>query len=179
MMKLTATLLLLLCLIPLAYAHEDKPRTAAGATTAEERETLSRLHVANQKEIKAGALAVERGQSKETRRFGRHLVDDHTAADGKLVALAKRKSVELPEMESSALDVLRNAKDADFDRIFSSMMVKEHEQAIKLVKGAQGTCKDTEILAFLKDVLPTLEKHRDMAADLQNPIRAEAPVQKR
>lgn len=174
MPKLIATLLLLLSLVPAAYAEKTKPKMVSA--TAEERETLSRLHVANQKEIHAGALAVERGQTKDVRAFGRHLVDDHGTADTKLVALAKKKEVSLAEMESTALDLLRAVKDPDFDRLFATMMVEEHEQAIKVVQGAQGTVKDTEILALLKDTLPMLENHLDVAEKLQNPARAEAPI---
>jgi putative membrane protein len=176
MMKFIATLMLLLSLVPAVYADKTKPKVASA--TAEERETLSRLHVTYQKEIKAGALAVERGQAKDIRAFGRHLVDDHGTADAKLVALAKKKEVSLPEMQSSALDLLRSAKEPDFDRLFIGMVIREHEQAIKLVQGAQGTVKDTEILAFLKDTLPMLEKHRDAAEKLQNPARAQAPVRR-
>jgi putative membrane protein len=177
MKNITAILLLVIALAPIVYADDNSPKSVSA--TPDERETLTVLHVANQKEVKAGGLAIERGQTKGIREFGKMMVEDHTAADDKIVALARKKDVVLAEMESTALDTLRATKDTEFDRTFITMMVKEHEHAIKVVKDAQRKCKDKDILAFLGDTLPTLQKHRDAAERLQNPTRAEASPTKR
>ena len=170
MRRLLVGLLVTLSFVGLAVAQSSRttlddraPKPPVVQVTAEESEAISRLHAANQKEIGAGALAAERGQTGEVRNFGRHLVDDHTAADRKLKDLAQKKSVKLSDSESSVLSTLRATPDSEFDRVFVATMIKEHDAAIELVREAQEECKDPEIRAFLKTTLPMLLKHRDMA----------------
>src|SRR5882672_2708862 len=56
---------------------------------------LGKLHHSNQKEISMGKLAQKSGRTREVKAFGLALVNDHTAADHKVVALAKQEKVNL------------------------------------------------------------------------------------
>ena len=59
--------------------------------SAQTAEVLSKLHHSNQMEVAAGKLAQEKGQSKDVKAFGKTLVTDHSAADKKVMALAKEE----------------------------------------------------------------------------------------
>src|SRR4051794_39224918 len=58
---------------------------------------LSRLHKANQDEISLGRLALERSQNQEVRAFAQMLIDDHSAADPKVLQLALTEQLTLVE----------------------------------------------------------------------------------
>ena len=80
-------LFLLTAAVP-ALAADAPPATA---------DVLGKLHESNQKEIAMGKMAQKNGKSKEVTTFGKTLVKDHTAADKKVLTLAKQEKVELPK----------------------------------------------------------------------------------
>jgi putative membrane protein len=89
--------------------------------TAQTAEVLNKLHHSNQMEIAAGKLAQEKGQSKDVKSFGKILVTDHSAADKKVMALAKDEKIDLPAdvpMPPDKMDKMKAASGAEFDRMF-------------------------------------------------------------
>lgn len=153
---------------------------ARGAETAPSAETASvllKLHHSNQMEIAAGKLAEEKGQSKDVKSFGKTLVTDHTAADKKVVQLAKDEKIELPTSEpmpSGSMDKLKSAPATDFDRMFASDMLEDHKKDIAEVKTARDSTTDPKLKALLTSTLPVLEKHRDTAQKLVTKLGAAA-----
>jgi putative membrane protein len=126
-------------------------------------EVLSKLHESNVKEVEMGKLAQKNGQSKEVKAFGKTLVDDHTAADKKVKALAKKEKVELsdtkPEME-------HDMSGADFDAKFAKSMLDDHQKDVEEVRKARDATNDPQLKALLSQLLPTLEKHQETARKL-------------
>jgi putative membrane protein len=55
----------------------------------------------------------------------------------------------------------------EFDQAFLTMMVNGHEYVIDMVKNAQANAKD-DLKSMLDQMLPTLQRHKDMAQDLMN-----------
>ena len=181
---------LLVCIASVGYAHADDekretspktsqkagadPKTGTKAETAKaenkplsaaESGVLNDLHASNLTEIAAGKLGQKSAVAPAVKAYARMLVKDHTAADAKVRALAKRRSVTLV---STARDIsnLEAHSGASFDRAFLAMMVTGHGEAIEKVKRAQQTCEDTEVRKLLDETLPRLEKHRDQALKL-------------
>lgn len=66
----------------------------AQSTQLSDDAVLMRMHHTNMLEIRAGKLAQRNGTAK-VKAFGARLVRDHTAADGKVVALAKKLGISL------------------------------------------------------------------------------------
>jgi predicted outer membrane protein len=60
---------------------------------------LTFLHRDNQNEIALAKLAKENGSSKEVKDFADHIVKDHQSADDQVMALAKRKNIDLSAAE--------------------------------------------------------------------------------
>jgi putative membrane protein len=73
----------------------DAPATA---------DVLAKLHASNQKEIAMGKLAEKNGTSKDVIKYGKMLVKDHSAADKKVVALAKKDIAEATTARDNTTD---------------------------------------------------------------------------
>jgi putative membrane protein len=131
-------------------------------------EVLGKLHHSNQMEISAGKLAQERGQSKDVKSFGKTLVTDHSAADRKVMALAKEQKIDLAPggAPMPGMDKLKTLSGAEFDRMFASEMLKDHEKDVAEAKSARDSTNDAKLKALLAGVVPVLEKHRDTAQKL-------------
>jgi putative membrane protein len=146
--------------------------TAQGADkegNAQTAEVLSKLHHSNQMEIAAGKLAQEKGQSKDVKSFGKTLVTDHSAADKKVMALAKAEKIDLPAdmpMPSDKMDKMKAASGAEFDKMFASHMLDDHKKDIAEAKAARDTTTDAKLKALLTSTIPVLEKHREIAQKL-------------
>jgi putative membrane protein len=138
----------------------------ASAQTAE---VLGKLHHSNQMEIAAGKLAQEKGQAKDVKSFGKTLVTDHSAADKKVLALAKEEKIDLPAdvaMPHEKMDKMKAASGAEFDRVFASHMLEDHKKDVADAKAARDTTTDAKLKALLTSTIPVLEKHRETAQKL-------------
>jgi putative membrane protein len=152
-----------------------------------ESQVLAKLHAANQMEMEAGGLAASRAQSGKVKRYGEQLIKDHRQADNSVMALAKRKGVDLqsvPSMPSrpsgesegenesdahaqrSSMEQLRTLTGSEFDRAFLAMMVADHDDALRLVRNARSQTQDPELRALLAKLTPVLRQHYDLAQRL-------------
>ena len=91
--------------------------------------------------------------------------------------LAKEEKIELPTgapMLSEAMDKVKSAPAAEFDRKFATEMLEDHKKDIAEVKEARDTTTDPKLKALLSSTLPVLEKHRDTAQKLVDKYGAAA-----
>jgi len=163
---------LFLLLLPIAVMAE--PGEGADALTFEGQLLLT-LHGANTMEIAAGQLAVTKATSEALRQFGAELVKDHTAADAQVLALIAKRNVSLPSKAPSdpTLRYVSDLTGEAFDRAFIQMMLDDHIKAIEMVQSAQKRIANPEMSALLKELLPTLQSHRDTAVTLSKGMRAQ------
>jgi len=133
-------------------------RAADAPATAD---VLAKLHESNQKEIAMGKLAQKNGQSKDVIKFGKMLVKDHSAADKKVTALAKKEKVELPSPPAASHDDM--AKGSDFDSKFAKDMLEDHKKDVAEATAARDNTKDEPLKKLLTELVPTLQKHQDTA----------------
>jgi putative membrane protein len=156
-----------------ASAAEAKPAgaMAAPAGSADTAAVLGKLHHSNQMEIEMGKLAQKNAESKDVKAFGKTLVQDHTAADKKVTALAKQQKVDLaaaaPAMKpDEKMDKLKTQKGADFDKAFAAAMLEDHQKDVSEASSARDTTSDPKLKTLLTETVPVLEKHRDTAQKL-------------
>lgn len=123
--------------------------------------TLGKVHLSNQKEIEMGKVAEKGGRSKEVKSFGKDLIKDHTAADKKVVALAKEEKIDLAGAGSTTDHLPQPG--ADFDLKFAQMMLEDHTHDITEVSTAIDTTSDAKLKELLTNILPTLKKHKETA----------------
>lgn len=168
-------LALFLCALALARAQtKEEPRL-----TEAEMQVMARLHHANQMEIEVGKLAAGQAKSTEVKSYAARLVKDHTRADGKVMELAKKRGVTVPqpmpknEAEKKQMDEsmagmarLKSLEGEAFDREYIGMMVTDHNRALQMVGEAQPVARDPQLVAILKSVKPVLQQHHKTAARL-------------
>jgi len=123
--------------------------------------TLNKVHLSNQKEIEMGKVAEKGGHSKEVKSFGKDLIKDHTAADKKVMALAKAEKIDLAGAGSTTDHLPQPG--ADFDLKFAQMMLEDHTKDISEVSAAIDTTSDPKLKDLLTNILPTLKKHKETA----------------
>jgi putative membrane protein len=133
-------------------AHVSRP--SASAKTAD---MLAKLHTVDEREIAAGKLAQENGQSPEMKAYGKMLVQDHTEAEKKVAALAHRERVDLAV--TGAPDLPPIPPGPDFDKTLARQTVGDQQQTIVEVTAARDQTDDPELPALLTDLLPVLERH--------------------
>lgn len=144
--------------------------TASAADTSETATVLGKLHHSNQMEIEMGKLAQEKGQAREVKSFGKTLVTDHSAADKKVLALAKQEKIDLmaamPAMNDDKMVQLRTMMGAEFDKAFARVMLDDHSKDVDEAKAARDSTTDSKLKALLVATIPVLEKHRETAQRL-------------
>ena len=125
----------------------------------------------------AGALAAQKGSSKEVIDFGKMMVTDHGAVNKQAVALATKLSV-TPEdndvsrqLQSGAdanIAKLQGLTGKDFDKAYIDNEVTYHQAVAdamsqKLIPGAQNA----ELKALLEKSLPAFGAHLERAKQIQ------------
>jgi putative membrane protein len=126
---------------------------------------LGKVHHSNLKQVQLGELAQRNGHSNEVKIFGKTLIDDSTASDQQVSALA---SAELIDLRSHTLP-LKPSETAgipatgDFDTLIARIIFDESEEELTLESAARDDTGDERLRALLDERLPILRAHRDAA----------------
>ena len=103
---------------------------------------------------------------------------DHQDADKKVMDLAKKKNVSLSDAamnpdrqkeKEMKKDRLSTLKGAEFDREFANEMAKGHQKVISLAQAWTQNCKDKDVCDLINSMLPTLQRHEQVAERLSAP----------
>lgn len=130
---------------------------------------------ANLTEIEAGKLAQASASDAEVRRFGQKMIEEHTAANTELAALAQRKGFKMPtqpdESHRKDLSKLAEYSGGKFDREFMSMMVSDHRKVVDMFEDTAKDGKDADVRDFARKMVPSLKEHHRMASDLKDRLK--------
>jgi putative membrane protein len=122
-------------------------------------------------EIETARLALQKGQSAEVRQFAQQMINDHTAANNELKQIAQRKNLKVADeaelMNKAKAFILKQRDGESFDEAYANNQVVAHEQTIEVFREGSRS-QDADIKAFADKTLPKLEKHLQMARELQN-----------
>jgi putative membrane protein len=87
--------------------------------------------IAGMAEVELGNLASQKGTNANVKKFGKMMVDDHTAAGDNLKAIATKYSIEWPtaldDKHRDLRDKLAKLSGAEFDREYMSAMADGHQ----------------------------------------------------
>lgn len=131
---------------------------------------------ANTADMETGALAEQRGSSREVRDFGAMLVRDHRAVrqQGRDLAAKLGVTPTPPKDDQSAKDHaaamarLRGLKGADFDRAFLQHEAAFHKAVIDAIQATLLPAIDNpELKALVEKVAPAFQAHMRMAQELE------------
>lgn len=147
--------------------------TAHAQINKNDHEFLVEAAGSNLYEIEAGKTAEGMAKSGDLRSFGRMLVKDHEAANEKLKALAKNKSMAIPTAvpkdKQDKLDHLVASENFDQDFV-KEVGLQDHAADIALFEKFSQQAQDKDIRAFATDALPKLKAHHNQAQQLQKSL---------
>ena len=160
-----------------AEDKNDNTRTKGGMNTEADAEFLVAAAESDQKEIRLGKLAQEKGSMTDVKELGKMMEMAHTESMTELSAFAKKKLVTLPEtqteMVNEAYTKLSNLKSGkEFDKEYCDMEVNGHKRTIEKFEVASTTSADPEIKTMATNMLPNLRKHLEMAEMCQKKCEA-------
>jgi putative membrane protein len=126
---------------------------------------LGQMHLTNIKEITMGKQARKKGRSKEVKELGSALVRDHTAADQKVLALAKREQVDVTAT-GETIDDVDVPPGTGFDVAFAEKIVQDHKTVIAYIDKVLAVSDDDALNTLVESLVPVLESHRNMAQQI-------------
>ena len=148
------TLLALCCFAATAQIPQPDPDTTA-------KHFLVVASIKNLQEVSAGQLAAQKGNRTDIKSFGGMMVKDHGEAEQKLLELAKRKGIDLPQAATGGIQPDLNLKNAgsNFDTLYVHGMVSGHQNTVQTFENYATTGKDPDVKAFAQQMLPSLKAH--------------------
>jgi putative membrane protein len=133
-----------------------------GQLSAKDMEFVKKAASGGMMEVHMGQMAEKQGQSAEVKEIGRRMVQDHTNANQRLMALAQSKGLKLPKEKMD-----HKMGGANFDKEYLTMMVSDHEKDVAEFETEAKSGDDVDVKGFAKQTLPTLKEHLKMVKAAQ------------
>ena len=128
-------------------------------------------------EVDLGQLATQKGASQAVKDFGQRMVTDHSKANQELEQIATQKGMSLPTALPADMkqerEKLAAASGAEFDRMYMSHMLKDHEKDVKEFEKQAQKGNDPALKSFAEKTLPTLREHLELAKTVAAQVGAD------
>jgi putative membrane protein len=101
------------------------------------------------------------------------MVKDHGMSEKELLALAKRRHIDLPAAATGGIQpdpLLKNAG-ANFDKMYVHNMVSGHNNTVQTFQNYATTGKDPEVKAWAQKMLPTLKMHLEHIKAIEQQLK--------
>jgi len=156
----------------LASAHAADKKE--GGLSRGDKSSLEKMAQADMAEVQAGKVAQQKASNAEVKKFAEHMVQEHSKSLEEGKQLASSKGVTPPKgpdrKHEDALDKLEKSQGDSFDRLYMRQMVKDHEDALKLVKKTAKDAKDPELKAAAEKMAPHIEEHLAQARKISDSL---------
>lgn len=144
-------------------------------------EVASVLRVLHDTQIQGAELARTRATSPDVRRFAEQMITDHTAANKSLGDVVKRANITSADNDLSKrlnadqetfMAQLKNAKGAEFDRLYMDHEVQMHQQAVYVIdQSLLPNATSADLRAQVSTVRPTFNSHLDQARKIRSQLK--------
>lgn len=128
-------------------------------------------------EVELGQLAAQKASSQAVKDFGKRMVADHGKANQQLLQIAADKGMSLPKILPADMQKesqkLAAASGAEFDRMYMSHMLKDHEKDVKAFEMQEKNGADPALRLFAEQTLPTLRQHLELAKTVAAQVGAD------
>jgi putative membrane protein len=126
--------------------------------------------------VKAGQLAQQKAMADDVKQFGKRMVDDHTAVNGRLQQLGQQKGLtlaqQLDKKHQEKIDSLSKKSGAEFDKAYLDAMVDDHKSDVDAFDKAAKDAKDAAVKAFASSTVPMLREHLTAAQGLKERMKS-------
>ncbi|HSB96999.1 MAG TPA: DUF4142 domain-containing protein [Spongiibacteraceae bacterium] len=128
-------------------------------------EFVEKAAIAGLAEVGLSDLALDKSVAKAIREFANAMIKDHSAANQQLRAIAKAKSLSVPQTvdrpHTEILNKLAHLSGNEFDEAYVNVMRQDHDSAIALFENAAGDpAISKELRDFAISTLETLRNHQ-------------------
>src|SRR4051812_1606047 len=118
-------------------------------------------------EVEMGKMAQQKGKSAEVKKIGGTMVADHSKANNELMGIAKKKGVDLSKVKPKS----HSMGDANFDKEYLDMMVKDHQKDLAAFQAEAKNGGDADVKAFASKTSSVIQKHLDMVKSAQAKVK--------
>jgi putative membrane protein len=146
------------------------PKPAAGAAakagsklSAADKTFMMNAAKGGMMEVEMGKIAAQSAQSADVKKFGNRMVNDHSKANGELMALAKEEGVTLSGAKSPGK--------WKSDKDYMDMMVKDHQADLAEFQKEAQSGTDPDVKAFAAKGAKMVSAHLKMAQDTQAKLK--------
>ena len=155
-----------ICLVSTAPAAEEtKSETKAkSALSANDKRFVKKAYMGGITEVANAKMAKEKAREDATKEVAERMITGHSAADDRLMEIAKEESLDLSKVEAKPATIA----DDGFDKKYLAMLKKEHMKDIAMFEkeaADKSAGEDADVPAFAKKTLPTLKEHLQMVED--------------
>jgi putative membrane protein len=130
---------------------------------------MRKAAITSVKEIAISEAALGQLSNAELKAFARRVIEDHTAANAQLLALARRKGTGFATNADSNLSDDWSRKTDDIDRRYVREIIADHLDAVDMFERASKS-GDPDVAAFAQRTLATLQQHLMLAHDVKKTI---------
>jgi predicted outer membrane protein len=147
-----------------AVAASAAPAVAgAASTSAQDKTWLSASMQGDRFEIIGGKLAMTHSTNARVQHLGKRLMTDHTASLKRSAAAAHSRDVAVPHEPSPSeqweLDMLKPLHGAAFDRAYTSLEVKDHQQDISEATDESKSGTDRYVVKLARMSIGMYHRH--------------------
>ena len=148
-----------------------------GATAMAPQEYVTQAASSDMFEIESSQLAANQAENADVKNYARMMIDDHTKTTNELKTIAASVEPRLtvsptlpPEMQTK-LDQLKNAKGAEFDRMYITQQVPAHENALQLHRGFAQNGQEKQLKDFAQKTSEAVQKHLTEAQQISTKMQ--------
>jgi putative membrane protein len=176
----TAVFAVGLLLAPAIYAQTSQPNAPSPAAAAakdtlsqEDRTFIKEAAIGSMAEVELSKLA-QKSENADVKSFADHMIQDHTAVNQQLTAIATDLGVDMPKALDSEHERLRENVQTlhgkAFDEQYMHGMVEDHDKAVNLFQREERSGHNAELKQFAQKILPTLQEHQKNALELSHKV---------
>jgi putative membrane protein len=167
---LTLSAATLLCSAP-AFAQTT-------ATAAADQAFVTAAAQGGMAEVAEGKLAVSKTDDSNVKAFAQKMVADHTKANDRLMAIAKKDGFTLPTsvgVENAQMQAsISKLNGKTFETAYLGGQEKGHEKMEHVFQKEISDGKNPDLVAFAKATLPVVEEHLSLAKSDSAKVEANA-----
>ena len=161
---------------PVAAVAPESPIPAPD-TALSDAQVVGIVQAINAGEIEQAQLAKSKAKDSRVKKFAEHMITQHTDSQkqlGKMQDTAAAMSgvqSDLKVASAADMDTLKNAATADFDAIYMTNQVKQHQAALDMLTNRlMPAASDPKLQALLESTRATVDKHLKSANEIQQAL---------
>jgi putative membrane protein len=143
--------------------------TTSTEVSRDDRSFLTRSAALTRKKIVVSQAVMDQLSNPQLKSFAQQVIAEATLSGSDLMALAEQKGVEIAIKDETPLSEDWSRRTADPDHQYVAEMVSEVEYSLRVFEEA-STSPDSDVAAFVRKTMPSLQRQLSAAEELQKAI---------